>query len=381
MHFQLRYHNFLHKRHIVNPKKSGPFHHRAPSKILYRAIRGMVPHKTARGAAALERLKLFEGVPPPYDKKKRMVVPGALRVLRLKPGRKFCTVKACPWQLPWLLRTDTFIASVSWGWLGLQGCCWSPRGQEEAQGSGLPRAQGKAYLTGYELILIVGLGRCPEAPPEGNFERNTIVPSTGSAWVLGMNSWRVRWWFWWPVLMLHYCFCTHQIWYGICYLWIAIEELVRHDGGMMADDFQYEGLEPSAFSSYYHLSLIFARCPLPLLVPVNKVFILLFCFLLLPWSFIPQLPLPLPPAHSPSLLCPRISSLFVHSSAPKTQASSLAKVGKMLPSFVTRPASRLVSAKSSLVYMNVCLPSLVLSSRWPSCVYIFLFQDQVFNCI
>lgn len=90
---QLRYHNFLHKRHIVNPKKSGPFHHRAPSKILYRAVRGMIPHKTARGAAALERLKLFEGVPPPYDRKKRMVIPDALRVLRLKPGRKYCTVK------------------------------------------------------------------------------------------------------------------------------------------------------------------------------------------------------------------------------------------------------------------------------------------------
>jgi hypothetical protein len=53
----------------------------------------MVPHKTARGAAALERLKLFEGIPPPYDRKKRMVVPEALRVLRLKPGRKYCTVK------------------------------------------------------------------------------------------------------------------------------------------------------------------------------------------------------------------------------------------------------------------------------------------------
>jgi len=90
---QLRYHNFLHKRHIVNPKRSGPIHFRAPSKILYRAIRGMVPHKTPRGAAALERLKLFEGVPPPYDRKKRMVVPEALRVLRLKPGRKYCTVK------------------------------------------------------------------------------------------------------------------------------------------------------------------------------------------------------------------------------------------------------------------------------------------------
>lgn len=30
------------ERHIVNPKKSGPFHHRAPSRILYKAVRGMV---------------------------------------------------------------------------------------------------------------------------------------------------------------------------------------------------------------------------------------------------------------------------------------------------------------------------------------------------
>ncbi|KAG5731203.1 60S ribosomal protein L16 [Termitomyces sp. T112] len=98
---KLRYHNFLHKRHIVNPTRSGPFHHRAPSKILYRAIRGMVPHKTPRGAAALERLKLFEGVPPPYDRKKRMVVPEALRVLRLKPGRKYCTVKRLSHEVGW----------------------------------------------------------------------------------------------------------------------------------------------------------------------------------------------------------------------------------------------------------------------------------------
>ena len=49
--------------------------------------------RTVLVAAALERLKLFEGVPPPYDRKKKMVVPEALRVLRLKPGRKFCTVK------------------------------------------------------------------------------------------------------------------------------------------------------------------------------------------------------------------------------------------------------------------------------------------------
>ncbi|KAL8278892.1 hypothetical protein RQP46_008763 [Phenoliferia psychrophenolica] len=101
---KLRYHEFLNKRHLVNPKKSGPFHHRAPSRILYRTIRGMVPHKTARGAAALERLKLFEGMPPPFDKKKKMVVPQALRVLRLKPGRKFCTIKRLSHEVGWSYR-------------------------------------------------------------------------------------------------------------------------------------------------------------------------------------------------------------------------------------------------------------------------------------
>lgn len=61
----------------------------------------MIPHKTARGAAALERLKVFEGVPPPYDKVKRVVVPQALRVLRLKPGRKYCTVGRLSHEVGW----------------------------------------------------------------------------------------------------------------------------------------------------------------------------------------------------------------------------------------------------------------------------------------
>merc|ERR1719225_1298538 len=34
----------------------------------------------------MKRLQTFEGVPPPYDKKKRMVIPSALKVLRLKPA-------------------------------------------------------------------------------------------------------------------------------------------------------------------------------------------------------------------------------------------------------------------------------------------------------
>ena len=49
----------------------------------------------------MERLKVFEGVPPPYDKKKRVVVPQALRVLRLKPGRKWCVVGRLSHEVGW----------------------------------------------------------------------------------------------------------------------------------------------------------------------------------------------------------------------------------------------------------------------------------------
>ena len=48
----------------------------------------MIPHKTQRGKDALRRLKVYEGCPPPYDRRKRVVVPGAMRVMCLKPGRK-----------------------------------------------------------------------------------------------------------------------------------------------------------------------------------------------------------------------------------------------------------------------------------------------------
>ena len=53
----------------------------------------MLPHKTHRGKDALERLKVFEGVPAPYDKVKRVVVPSSLRELKLKPRRAVCDFK------------------------------------------------------------------------------------------------------------------------------------------------------------------------------------------------------------------------------------------------------------------------------------------------
>lgn len=39
---------------------------------------GMLPHKTKRGQAALERLKVFDGIPPPYDKVSRSQLPDSI---------------------------------------------------------------------------------------------------------------------------------------------------------------------------------------------------------------------------------------------------------------------------------------------------------------
>ncbi|TKC35811.1 hypothetical protein EI555_021643 [Monodon monoceros] len=85
---KLKYLAFLCRRMNTNPSR-GPYHFRAPSRIFWRTVRGMLPHKTKRGQAALDCLKVFDGIPPPYDKKKWMVVPAALKVVRLKPTRKF----------------------------------------------------------------------------------------------------------------------------------------------------------------------------------------------------------------------------------------------------------------------------------------------------
>jgi large subunit ribosomal protein L13Ae len=101
---KLKYLDFLKKRHSTNPSR-GPYHFRAPSKIFWRTVRGMLPHKMFRGKDALERLKVYEGIPPPYDKQKRVVVPSALRVLRLKPRRKYCQLSRLSHEVGWKYQT------------------------------------------------------------------------------------------------------------------------------------------------------------------------------------------------------------------------------------------------------------------------------------
>lgn len=81
---------YLNKKSNINPRKGGPYHYKAPARIFWRAVKGMLPHKTERGKAALERLKVFEGMPHPYSHLKKRVVPKALKAVRLNRGRKSC---------------------------------------------------------------------------------------------------------------------------------------------------------------------------------------------------------------------------------------------------------------------------------------------------
>jgi large subunit ribosomal protein L13Ae len=85
---RVKYAQFRQKKMNTNPGR-GPFHFKSPAMMVWRTIRGMSHHMTARGQDALKRLSTFEGIPAPFDKQQRVVVPAALRVMRLKPGRDY----------------------------------------------------------------------------------------------------------------------------------------------------------------------------------------------------------------------------------------------------------------------------------------------------
>lgn len=105
----IKYHEFLNKANNTNPRRNFK-HYKSPSRMFWRSLRGMVPHKTARGKAALDRLKVFEGIPFPYDHKRRMVVPEALKVLRMKAHRHSCVLGNLAAQNGW--RKQELIADL-----------------------------------------------------------------------------------------------------------------------------------------------------------------------------------------------------------------------------------------------------------------------------
>ncbi|KAL0228039.1 hypothetical protein RCL1_004182 [Eukaryota sp. TZLM3-RCL] len=134
---QFKYLAYLRKRHATNPTR-GQFHYRAPSRMVWRAVRGMLPIKSDKGNAALDRLKCFDGVPTPYDTMKRQVVPEALRHLRLAPQRKFTVLRQIANYVGW--KNDEIISRLeekrklkSQSWFEVQKTLAGLRNQARAQ--------------------------------------------------------------------------------------------------------------------------------------------------------------------------------------------------------------------------------------------------------
>jgi len=98
---KLKFLAFLKKKCNTNPTRGGPWHHRSPAQMFYRTVRGMLPHKTVRGTLALARLRVFEGIPPRYQRVKRLVVPDALTVTNLRPNRAFTVLGELASEVGW----------------------------------------------------------------------------------------------------------------------------------------------------------------------------------------------------------------------------------------------------------------------------------------
>merc|ERR1712055_330191 len=96
--------SYLRKRCNVNPRR-GPFHFRAPSKIFYKCVRGMLPIKTNRGREALKRLSCFEGIPQKYNNRRPKIVPEVMRAVRSDPANKFCYLGRVAHRIGWHYRT------------------------------------------------------------------------------------------------------------------------------------------------------------------------------------------------------------------------------------------------------------------------------------
>jgi large subunit ribosomal protein L13Ae len=90
---KIKYLNYLRKKKLTNPKK-GPFHRRSPSEVFLKTIRNMLPTSQGkRGASALRRLVVYEGIPVNVSRTgTRVTIPKALRQNRLKPERAFTVV-------------------------------------------------------------------------------------------------------------------------------------------------------------------------------------------------------------------------------------------------------------------------------------------------
>mmetsp|Transcript_27750 Transcript_27750/g.43978 ORF Transcript_27750/g.43978 Transcript_27750/m.43978 type:complete len:166 (+) Transcript_27750:1-498(+) len=83
---KLKMRMFRGHRMNTNPNK-GPFHYVAPSRVFYRVVRGMIPHKTPRGKKMMKLLHCYDGMPPRFQHIRKVRMITAYKAIRLDPNR------------------------------------------------------------------------------------------------------------------------------------------------------------------------------------------------------------------------------------------------------------------------------------------------------
>jgi large subunit ribosomal protein L13 len=69
--------NEVHRRRDQGTWSKGPFYFRRPDRFVRRIVRGMVPHKTARGTAAYKRIMCYIGYPKELEQHKAITIDAA----------------------------------------------------------------------------------------------------------------------------------------------------------------------------------------------------------------------------------------------------------------------------------------------------------------
>jgi len=97
---KLKMKSFRSHRMNTNPRR-GPYHYNQPSRMFYRVVRGMIPHKTARGKKMMSMLHCFDGMPPRYQHIRKMRVVTAYKALRMDPSRAMTSLGRLMVEFGW----------------------------------------------------------------------------------------------------------------------------------------------------------------------------------------------------------------------------------------------------------------------------------------
>ncbi len=89
---EVAFERYRYRRSEQGRPQKGPFIFRSPDRFLKRIIRGMLPYKKGRGAAAFKNIKCYKGVPDAFKNKKAQTLKPA-NITKLSVV-KYTTVEA-----------------------------------------------------------------------------------------------------------------------------------------------------------------------------------------------------------------------------------------------------------------------------------------------